>query len=159
MENNIGGTEILALNNSDVYVINDNMEIIYLKGIKNGDKTYYNEKNDKINEIIDNMSKKIIKAVVQGEGSVEGATEEGTRYKIGDKVTLKAIPGVRKINGEDYTYLFKGWYLEGELQSTDTQPDTMRLTGTTSALLLMLQRMISLHPQQQTRHAQSILNT
>lgn len=43
------------------------MEIVYLRGIKKGDKTYYQKEGEEINEIIDSMSKKTIKVVVQGE--------------------------------------------------------------------------------------------
>lgn len=50
MEEVIGESDPLSLNKSDAYVINDNMEIVYLKGIKIDDKTYYQKEIADTNE-------------------------------------------------------------------------------------------------------------
>lgn len=49
----IGKEDELELNKSDVYVIDESMNIIYLKGVKNGDKTYWSEKENEINNTIE----------------------------------------------------------------------------------------------------------
>ena len=120
MEKIIGKDDKLQLNKSDVYVINDSMGIVYLKGIKKGDRIYYQKEGNKINEVIEELSKKKIRVLVQGYGTVEGGTAEGTRYKEGEKVTLIAKAQTKTINEVEYTSEFKGWYLDGKLQSTDT---------------------------------------
>ena len=120
MEKIIGKDDELQLNKSDVYVINDSMGIVYLKGIKKGDRIYYQKEGNKINEVIEELSKKKIRVLVQGYGTVEGGTAEGTRYKEGEKVTLIAKTQTKTINEVEYTSEFKGWYLDGKLQSTDT---------------------------------------
>ena len=119
MEKIIGKDDELQLNKSDVYVINDSMGIVYLKGIKKGDRIYYQKEGNKINEVIEELSKKKIRVLVQGYGTVEGGTAEGTRYKEGEKVTLIAKTQTKTINEVEYTSEFKGWYLDGKLQSTD----------------------------------------
>ena len=96
------------------------MGIVYLKGIKKGDRIFYQEENNSINDRIEDLSKKKIRVLVQGYGTVEGGTAEGTRYKEGEKVTLIAKTQTKTINEVEYTSEFKGWYLDGKLQSTDT---------------------------------------
>ena len=95
------------------------MGIVYLKGIKKGDRIFYQEENNSINDRIEDLSKKKIRVLVQGYGTVEGGTAEGTRYKEGEKVTLIAKTQTKTINEVEYTSEFKGWYLDGKLQSTD----------------------------------------
>lgn len=53
----IGKEDELELNKSDVYVIDESMNIIYLKGVKNGDKTYWSEKENEINNTIEKILK------------------------------------------------------------------------------------------------------
>lgn len=53
----IGKEDDLELNKSDVYVIDESMNIIYLKGVKNGDKTYWSEKENEINNTIEKILK------------------------------------------------------------------------------------------------------
>ena len=120
MEKTIGKNDELKLNESDVYVINESMGIVYLKGMQKGDRIYYQKEDNKINDEIEELSKKKIRVLVQGWGTVEGGTAEGTRYKEGEKVTLIAKTQTRIINGLEYTSEFKGWFLDGKLQSTDT---------------------------------------
>lgn len=120
MEKTIGKNDELKLNESDVYVINESMGIVYLKGMQKGDRIYYQKEDNIINDEIEELSKKKIKVLVQGLGTVEGGTAEGTRYKEGEKVTLIAKTQTRIINGLEYTSEFKGWFLDGKLQSTDT---------------------------------------
>ena len=106
------------------------MGIVYLKGIKKGDRIFYQEENNTINDRIEDLSKKKIRVLVQGYGTVEGGTAEGTKYKEGEKVTLIAKTQTKTINEVEYTSEFKGWYLDGVLQSTDT---TYEITVTKDA--------------------------
>lgn len=50
MEEVIGESDQLKLNESDVYVINNNMEIFYLKGVKLEDETYHQKEREETNE-------------------------------------------------------------------------------------------------------------
>ena len=106
-------------NKSDVYVINQNFEVVYLKGIKHNGNTYYQYSDDK--NQVDDLNKKTITEIAEGGGTVEGWTKEPKTLRTGETITLKAIPNKVISNGTEYSYDFAGWYLNDELLSTEPE--------------------------------------
>ena len=114
-----GGQDPLEFNKSDVYVINNNFEVVYLKGISYEGRTYYQRESDE-NQVED-LNNKTITVIAEEGGTVEGF-EGGTKScRLGESVLLKAVPNVITYNETQYSWSFAGWYLNDELQSTDSE--------------------------------------